>query len=112
MNVNASIVIPVFNEINLIEKFVNNLSEAFKREKVKFIFVDDGSNDGSAEWLKSNLSKIFNKKNYELILLNKNHGKGYAIREGIKIVEGYTLYLLTQILNINLKIYMRCIMLC
>ncbi len=89
MNVNASIVVPIFNEINLIESFVNNLFETFKSEKVKFIFIDDGSKDGSAEWLKSNLSKIFNKTNYELVLLNKNYGKGYAIKEGIKIVEGY-----------------------
>ena len=94
MNVNASIVVPVFNEINLIESFVNNLFETFKNEKIKFIFIDDGSKDGSAEWLKSNLSKIFNKKNYELVLLNKNYGKGYAIKEGIKIVEGfYTLFI-------------------
>ena len=63
MNVNASIVVPVFNEINLIERFVNNLFETFKSEKIKFIFIDDGSIDGSAEWLKSNLSKIFKKKN-------------------------------------------------
>ena len=67
MNVNASIIVPVFNEINLIEKFVNNLFDAFKSEKVKFIFIDDGSKDGSAEWLKSNLSKIFNKKNKRVI---------------------------------------------
>ena len=60
MNVNASIVVPVFNEINLIESFVNNLFETFKNEKVKFIFIDDGSKDGSSVWLKNNLSKIFN----------------------------------------------------
>ena len=64
MNVNASIVVPVFNEINLIESFVNNLFATFKNEKVKFIFIDDGSKDGSAEWLNSNLNNIFNKKNY------------------------------------------------
>ena len=72
MKVNASIVVPIFNEINLIESFVNNLFETFKNEKIKFIFIDDGSKDGSAQWLKSNLSKIFNKKNYELVLLKKN----------------------------------------
>jgi len=94
MNVNASIVVPVFNEIDTIESFTNNLCETFKNEKVKFIFIDDGSKDGGAEWLKSNLSKIFNKKNYELTSLNKNYGKGYAIKEGIKIVEGlYTLFI-------------------
>ncbi len=94
MNVNASIVIPVYNENNLIKSFVNNLFETFKSEKVKFIFIDDGSTDGSAEWLQGNLSKIFQKKKYELILLNKNYGKGYAIKEGIKKIEGfYTMFI-------------------
>mgnify|MGYP003332681063 FL=1 len=94
MNVNASIVVPVFNEVKLIQSFVNNLFETFKNKKVKFIFIDDGSRDGSADWLQNNLSKIFNKEKYELILLNKNHGKGYAIKEGIKIIEGsYTLFI-------------------
>jgi len=94
MNVNASIVVPVFNEIKLIDSFVNNLFETFKNEKVKFIFIDDGSIDGSADWLQNNLSKIFNKKKYELILLNKNHGKGYAVRKGIEKIEGdYSIFI-------------------
>ena len=94
MNVNASIVVPIYNEINLIDNFVNNLFKTFKNEKVKFIFIDDGSKDGSSEWLKINLSKIFDKTNYELITLKKNYGKGYAIKEGIKRIEGsYTMFI-------------------
>ena len=58
MNVNASIVVPIFNEINLIESFINNLFETFKNEKVKFIFINDGSSDGTTEWLKKNLIKF------------------------------------------------------
>ena len=37
MKVNASIVIPVFNEINLIENFINDLFEAFKNENNKIL---------------------------------------------------------------------------
>ena len=83
MDVNASIVIPVFNEINLIDNFVNNLFKTFKERKVKFIFIDDGSNDGSSQWLEKNLSKIFDQSYYELIKLKNNYGKGYAIKQGI-----------------------------
>ena len=94
MNVKASIVVPVYNEINLIDNFVNNLFKTFKNEKIKFIFIDDGSKDGSSEWLKKNLSKIYIKTNYDLIILKKNYGKGYAIKQGIKRVEGsYTMFI-------------------
>tara|TARA_Y100001970_G_scaffold33872_1_gene42091 strand:+ start:6484 stop:7515 length:1032 start_codon:yes stop_codon:yes gene_type:complete len=94
MNVNASIVVPIYNEINLIDNFVNNLFKTFKNEKVKFIFIDDGSKDGSSEWLQKNLNKIFYKTNYDLITLKKNYGKGYAIKQGIKKVEGsYTMFI-------------------
>ena len=94
MNVKASIVVPVYNEINLIDNFVNNLFKTFKNEKIKFIFIDDGSKDGSSEWLQKNLSKIYSKTNYDLIILKKNYGKGYAIKQGIKRVEGsYTMFI-------------------
>ena len=94
MNVNASIVVPIYNEINLIDNFVNNLFKTFKNEKIKFIFIDDGSKDGSSEWLQKNLNKIFYKTNYDLITLKKNYGKGYAIKQGIKKVEGsYTMFI-------------------
>ncbi len=46
-----SIVIPVYNEINIIDKFVIKLLETFNHLKPKFIFIDDGSKDGSSEWL-------------------------------------------------------------
>ncbi len=45
-----SIIIPVYNEINYLDEFTKNLVNSFKSENVEFIFVNDGSNDGSAEW--------------------------------------------------------------
>ena len=46
-----SIIIPVYNEINCLEQFTKKLLESFKNEKVEYIFVDDGSYDGSSNWL-------------------------------------------------------------
>ncbi len=94
MNPKASIVIPIYNEINLIEKFINKLYSTFETLEIKFIFIDDGSNDGSKEWLLENIPIIFNKKKYILKNLKKNYGKGYAVREGIKFIEGnYTIFI-------------------
>ena len=84
----ASIIIPVYNEVDSLEILSNKLKEAFKNIKIKYIFIDDGSSDGSYDWLHKNLQRFFNSKEFILISLKKNYGKGYAIREGIKKVEG------------------------
>ena len=88
MNFKASIIIPVYNEVNFLETLCFKLKESFQNIKVKYIFIDDGSSDGSCDWLTKNLHNYFNKKELNLISLKKNYGKGYAIREGIKKLEG------------------------
>ena len=82
-----SIIIPVFNEINFLEKFTQKLFNSFKNEMVEYIFVDDGSSDGTSEWL---LNFCNNKlsKNCKLLTLKNNIGKGNALHEGIKIAKG------------------------
>ena len=94
MKYNSSLIVPIFNEIASLKNLCKKLKETFKDHHIKFIFVDDGSTDGSTEWLKQNLKSFFSKNNYNLILLKKNFGKGYAIKEGIKKIEGaYTLFI-------------------
>ncbi len=88
MQFEASIIVPVYNEINSLETLCSKLKNTFEKHKTKYIFIDDGSNDGSTNWLKDNLSKIYSLKEFELITLNKNYGKGFAIRQGIKKIEG------------------------
>ena len=77
-----SIIIPVYNEsttlLKLIEKVEN--VDIGKIEK-EIILVDDYSKDGSREIL----GKL---KKYKIILQDKNYGKGYAIRTGIKNSTG------------------------
>ena len=90
MKFSFSIIIPVYNEINLIEKFVET-SKTFNNLDVKYIFIDDGSVDGTQKWLE-NLKNFIDNSNYELLLLKKNKGKGFAVRQGIEKIEGkYTI---------------------
>ena len=83
-----SIIIPIYNEVNFIKSFSEKLIYEFKNEDVEYIFVNDGSNDGSEIWLKNNL-KILYQDNYKLINLSKNRGKGYALKQGLEVAKGY-----------------------
>ena len=94
MSHEASIIIPIYNEINSLNILSSKLKDTFKHLNIKYIFIDDGSKDGSLNWLKNNLELFFSKKEFELIILPKNYGKGYAIKEGIKKAIGkYSIFL-------------------
>jgi len=79
-----SIIIPVYNEKESIEKLIEKV-KAVKLGKIKkeIIIIDDFSTDGSREILK----KIKDKQ-IKVIFHNENKGKGYAIRTGLKQVTG------------------------
>ena len=81
-----SIIIPVFNEIRYLDTFVKNIKKSFEGEKTEYIFIDDGSIDGSGEWL-DNYVKKNNKENI-LIKIKNNSGKGNAIHRGMEICKG------------------------
>jgi glycosyltransferase involved in cell wall biosynthesis len=77
-----SIIIPVYNEKNTIEKVLNKIHK-LKNIKKEIIVVDDASQDGSANILKKNKNKIT-----ILIHHKKNMGKGSALRTGIRLASG------------------------
>ena len=83
---NLSIVIPVFNEMgslpNLKEELIRNL-ELYNPWEV--IFVDDGSTDGSTEWI---AELCLQNKNFKMIQFYRNYGKSAALSEGFKIANG------------------------
>lgn len=88
-----SIIVPVYNEINRLEVFSDRLLHAFRKENVEYIFINDGSNDGSEKWLANFFSNL-PKNEYKYINLSKNKGKGFALRKGIQLVTGdYVLFL-------------------
>ena len=54
MQTELTILIPVYNELPLLEKFVKSLVNTFEKIIIKFVFIDDGSTDGSRDWLARN----------------------------------------------------------
>lgn len=79
-----SILIPVYNE----EKTVLEVLKNIQKNKIKdvdfeVIIINDGSSDSTISILENN-KHLFNK----LIDLNKNHGKGYAVKQGLNIATG------------------------
>ena len=82
-----SIIIPIFNEIHYLETFVTNLKDSFKNEEVEYIFVNDGSTDGSKEWIDHYIKQQDQQKNIFIDIKN-NSGKGNAIHQGLNLSKG------------------------
>jgi glycosyltransferase involved in cell wall biosynthesis len=78
-----SVVIPVYNERETVEELLDRVQAVDLAEEI--IVIDDGSTDGTLEILKS-ISQRY--ENINLILHERNQGKGAAIRSGIKIASG------------------------
>ena len=79
-----SIIVPVFNEEETILEVLKRLNDQKILEyEFEIIIIDDCSTDGTKKLLENN------KKRYDhLILLEKNLGKGGAVREGLKRATG------------------------
>jgi glycosyltransferase involved in cell wall biosynthesis len=78
-----SVVIPVYNERGTIEEILARVQAVNLAEEI--IIVDDGSIDGTRELLQE---IIPHQKNVQLILHEKNQGKGAAVRSGIEAAGG------------------------
>jgi glycosyltransferase involved in cell wall biosynthesis len=88
-----SIIIPIYNEKEKLAQLISNLKENFVKHQI--IIVDDGSNDGSTEYLKDNNS-------FDNIYLSPNKGKGNAIQIGLKKVKYQSVLLIDGDLEIDL----------
>ncbi len=76
-----TIIIPLYNEKNTILKIIDKIIDLNIEKQI--IVVDDCSNDGSRELVLKNKDKIDN-----IILHDKNLGKGAAIRSAQKSIDG------------------------
>ncbi len=100
--INLSIIIPVFNEEQYLKKLFLELKKYFNYKYVEVIFVNDGSNDDSYNILEK-LKKTSYVFKYNLINLNKNFGKGYAVRQGATVSIGKYILLQDADLELDLK---------
>lgn len=74
-----SIIIPVYNEAQTLDTLLSKL-KIFHNSGHEIVIVDDGSTDNS--------SYIFKNHPYiSLIKLNRNCGKGIALRKGLKYIN-------------------------
>jgi dolichyl-phosphate beta-glucosyltransferase len=76
----VAIVVPCFNEV------VRLRPEAFLRfavhePTVRFVFVDDGSTDGTRAVLEALCDRA--RERFELVVLDRNVGQGEAVRRGV-----------------------------
>lgn len=79
-----SVIIPLYNEESTIIKLLNKVNAQKKSEvELEIIVIDDCSTDNTKELLKAN-NELFDK----IIELNKNLGKGGAVRKGLEIATG------------------------
>lgn len=82
-----SIVVPCYNEEQCIEKYYEAMNPVREKisEEFEFIFVDDGSNDGTLSIIKK-LAKTDNQVRF--ISFSRNFGKEAAMYAGLKAATG------------------------
>lgn len=78
----VSIIIPAYNEERTIEEIISKVYNVSINKEI--IVVNDGSQDRTS----TIISNIKDKYNLKIINLEKNFGKGYAIRKGIEASSG------------------------
>ena len=101
--ITLSIIVPCFNEINTIDKIIKKIKKSEIKSK-EIIIVDDGSNDGSREYLK----KIIDNQ-ITTVFHNINKGKGAALSTGIKAARGKIIIIQDADLEYDPKEYLSVI---
>jgi len=85
MPMKLSVVIPVYNEKDTVHTLVHSVLEAdYLGLDCEVIVIDDGSTDGTVEVLKEKVEP----KVKTVIYRCENGGKGSAVRDGLRMVEG------------------------
>ncbi len=77
-----SVVIPIFNEIASVRKILERVQATKLADEI--ILIDDGSTDGTREFLNS----LVGTPGIKIIFHAKNQGKGAAVRSGISEATG------------------------
>ena len=78
-----SIIIPVYNEKNTVNKIIQQVQDVELEMEKEIILIDDGSTDGTREILKN-----LEYPNVKVKLQEKNQGKGSALQTGFSLATG------------------------
>ena len=86
LKMNISVVIPVLNEKESLPELVRELEHSLSSYSAwEVLFIDDGSSDGSTEWMADLCTK---NSNFKLVQFYRNYGKAAALSEGFKVATG------------------------
>ena len=83
-SIKLSIVMPCYNEIDTIDAILKKVREVDLEIAREIVIVDDGSTDGTREYLKT----IENHEDIQVILHTVNRGKGASLRTGFENATG------------------------
>jgi len=84
-----SIIMPVYNEMTTIAEIIHRVGEALVGLSKELVIVDDGSTDGTREYLQSLAEgETRDGLTVKVIIHETNQGKGAAIRTAIAHVTG------------------------
>ncbi|MGF3555147.1 MAG: glycosyltransferase family 2 protein, partial [Thermoplasmatota archaeon] len=79
-----TIVIPAWNEEEVIEETINTVENYFKKKNFELLIVNDGSTDKTTEIVEKLMKKY---SNLRLVNHEKNLGMGAALNTGFKNVS-------------------------
>jgi len=83
--IKLSIVVPIFNEKETLPILLKRISSvALPDIQMEIILIDDGSSDGTGQFLDTLVGNDL----YRVITHTKNRGKGAAIRSGFNVAQG------------------------
>lgn len=78
-----TVIIPVYNELKTLPVVMQRVEEVMPGD-TELIIVDDASTDGTSDWL----DQLPRAENRRIIRRRRNHGKGSAVRLGIRHSRG------------------------
>jgi glycosyltransferase involved in cell wall biosynthesis len=82
----VSVVVPCYNEQGNIESLIQEAREVVtRRPNIEFIFVDNGSTDGTRGLLEA---LTYSAAGLKVAVVDRNQGYGFGIRSGLKATTG------------------------
>jgi len=95
-SLDLSVIIPAYNETNrlpsmlssTLDHLLSSSSQSPKRRTFEIIIVDDGSSDGTAAMALKLATERYAKADIRVVQLERNRGKGGAVRHGMIHARG------------------------
>jgi len=78
----VSVITVVYNNANMLQRCINSVVESTYWEKIEYIIIDGGSNDGTLDVIKKNISYI------DYAVSEKDRGIYHAMNKGLSLCSG------------------------